>query len=63
MALVERDSYWVAAYFKERQLRHIASGDIAMISLMGDEDLRIRIAKLTVGSRMVECLQKIPVGC
>jgi hypothetical protein len=25
--------------------------------------LRIRIAKLTVGSKMVEFLQKIPVGC
>jgi RND family efflux transporter MFP subunit len=39
MALVDRDSYWIAAYFKETQLRHIATGDTAIISLMGDEDL------------------------
>jgi RND family efflux transporter MFP subunit len=39
MALVDRDSYWIAAYFKETQLRHIAKGDTAIISLMGDEDL------------------------
>jgi len=39
MALVDRDSYWIAAYFKETQLRHIAAGDTAVISLMGNEDL------------------------
>jgi multidrug resistance efflux pump len=39
MALVDRDSYWIAAYFKETQLRHIATGDTAIISLMGNEDL------------------------
>jgi RND family efflux transporter MFP subunit len=39
MALVDRDSYWIAAYFKETQLRHIAAGDTAIISLMGNEDL------------------------
>ena len=39
MALVDRDSYWIAAYFKETQLRHISTGDTAMISLMGNEDL------------------------
>jgi RND family efflux transporter MFP subunit len=39
MALVDRDSYWIAAYFKETQLRHISAGDTAIISLMGDEDL------------------------
>jgi Barrel-sandwich domain of CusB or HlyD membrane-fusion/Mechanosensitive ion channel len=39
MALVDRDSYWIAAYFKETQLRHIARGDTAIISLMGNEDL------------------------
>ncbi|MBV8099864.1 MAG: HlyD family efflux transporter periplasmic adaptor subunit, partial [Verrucomicrobia bacterium] len=38
MALVDRDSYWIAAYFKETQLRHIAAGDTAIISLMGNED-------------------------
>jgi RND family efflux transporter MFP subunit len=42
MALVDRDSYWIAAYFKETQLRHIASGDTAIISLMGNEDLPFR---------------------
>jgi multidrug resistance efflux pump len=39
MALVDRDSYWIAAYFKETQLRHIATGDTAIISLMGNEDV------------------------
>ncbi|MBV9876355.1 MAG: HlyD family secretion protein [Verrucomicrobia bacterium] len=39
MALVDRDSYWIAAYFKETQLRHIAAGDTAIISLMGNEDV------------------------
>jgi RND family efflux transporter MFP subunit len=38
LALVDRDSYWIAAYFKETQLRHIATGDTAIISLMGNED-------------------------
>src|SRR6202007_2355764 len=38
MALVDRDSYWIAAYFKETQLRHISTGDTAIISLMGNED-------------------------
>jgi multidrug resistance efflux pump len=42
MALVDRDSYWIAAYFKETQLRHIASGDTAIITLMGNEDLPFR---------------------
>ena len=39
MALVDSDSYWIAAYFKETQLRHISTGDTAIISLMGNEDL------------------------
>jgi multidrug resistance efflux pump len=39
MALVDRDSYWIAAYFKETQLRHISTGDTAIISLMGNEDV------------------------
>jgi multidrug resistance efflux pump len=38
LALVDRDSYWIAAYFKETQLRHISTGDTAVISLMGNED-------------------------
>ena len=42
MALVDTDSYWIAAYFKETQLRHISSGDTAIISLMGNEDLPFR---------------------
>ena len=39
LALVDSDSYWIAAYFKETQLRHISTGDTAIISLMGNEDL------------------------
>ena len=38
LALVDLDSYWIAAYFKETQLRHISKGDTAVISLMGNED-------------------------
>jgi multidrug resistance efflux pump len=39
LALVDSDSYWIAAYFKETQLRHISTGDTATISLIGNEDL------------------------
>lgn len=35
LALVDTDSFWVAAYFKETQLAHIAEGDTATIRLMG----------------------------
>jgi len=35
LALVDTDSFWVAAYFKETQLNHIAVGDPVRISLMG----------------------------
>ncbi len=49
MALVDRDSYWVAWYFKETQLRHISEGDIATISLMGREDLPFRGTVRSVG--------------
>ncbi len=37
MALVDRDSFWVAAYFKETQLAHITEGRAAEITLMGHE--------------------------
>jgi multidrug resistance efflux pump len=49
MALVDRDSYWIAAYFKETQLRHISTGDTAIISLMGNEDLPFRGTVRSVG--------------
>ena len=49
MALVDRDSYWIAAYFKETQLRHIFTGDTAIISLMGNEDLPFRGTVRSVG--------------
>ena len=49
MALVDRDSYWIAAYFKETQLRHISTGDTAIISLMGIEDLPFRGTVRSVG--------------
>ncbi len=35
IALVDTDSFWVAANFKETQLSHIAEGHVARISLMG----------------------------
>lgn len=49
MALVDEDSYWIAAYFKETQLRHISTGDTAMISLMGNEDLPFKGTVRSVG--------------
>ena len=49
MALVDSDSYWVAGYFKETQLRHISKGDTATISLMGSEDLPFRRTVRSVG--------------
>jgi multidrug resistance efflux pump len=35
MALVDRSSFWIAAYFKETQLPHIAIGQKADMALMG----------------------------
>jgi len=35
MALVDTDSFWVAAYFKETQLPHIALGQKAKLTFMG----------------------------
>lgn len=35
LALVDSSSFWVAAYFKETQLKHIAPGDKVKITLMG----------------------------
>ena len=37
LALVDSSSFWVAAYFKETQLRHVAEGEKAAIRLMGHE--------------------------
>jgi multidrug resistance efflux pump len=38
MALVDTDSFWVAAYFKETQLSHIAVGQKAKLTFMGYPD-------------------------
>jgi multidrug resistance efflux pump len=38
MALVDTDSFWVAAYFKETQLPHIAVGQKAKLTFMGYPD-------------------------
>jgi multidrug resistance efflux pump len=35
LALIDADSFWVAAYFKETQLQHIRIGDQAKVHLMG----------------------------
>lgn len=35
LALVDSSSFWIAAYFKETQLRHIAEGAKARITLLG----------------------------
>jgi multidrug resistance efflux pump len=37
LALVDASSFWVAAYFKETQLKHVQIGDKAKITLMGHE--------------------------
>ncbi len=37
MALVDRDSFWVAAYFKETQLGHVVEGADAKVILLGHE--------------------------
>jgi multidrug resistance efflux pump len=37
LALVDSSSFWIAAYFKETQLRHIREGATAKISLMGHD--------------------------
>jgi RND family efflux transporter MFP subunit len=38
LALVDTDSFWIAAYFKETQLRHMAPGSRVQITLLGHED-------------------------
>jgi len=37
LALVDSSSFWIAAYFKETQLRHISEGAAVKIRLMGHE--------------------------
>ena len=37
LALVDSSSFWIAAYFKETQLRHIRDGARAKIILMGHD--------------------------
>ena len=37
LALVDSSSFWIAAYFKETQLRHIRDGSTAKITLMGHD--------------------------
>jgi RND family efflux transporter MFP subunit len=37
LALVDSSSFWIAAYFKETQLKHIREGARARITLMGHE--------------------------
>jgi multidrug resistance efflux pump len=38
MALVDTDSFWIAAYFKETQLPHIKIGQKADLTLMGNSN-------------------------
>jgi len=37
LALVDGSSFWIAAYFKETQLRHVKEGEKVRITLMGHE--------------------------
>jgi multidrug resistance efflux pump len=38
LALVDINSFWIAAYFKETQLRNMAPGSRVQITLLGHED-------------------------
>ena len=38
LALVDTNSFWIAAYFKETQLRHMAPGSRVQITLLGHDD-------------------------
>lgn len=51
MTLIKSDSYWVAGYFEETQLRRIRVGDAARIVLMGypDRVLNGRVQSLAGG--------------
>jgi multidrug resistance efflux pump len=49
MALVDRSSFWIAAYFKETQLRHIEIGQMANLSLMGYSNLPFQGVVRSVG--------------
>ncbi len=48
-ALVDRDSFWIAAYFKETQLPRIQEGQVAKITLMGYENRPFRGVVGSVG--------------
>ena len=51
MTLVDSDSYWVAGYFEETQLRRVHVGDSAAITLMGfpDQPLQGHVQSLAHG--------------
>lgn len=40
LALVDSSSFWIAAYFKETQLKHINEGDRVWLTLMGHDNQR-----------------------
>uniref|UniRef100_UPI0025D0D49C efflux RND transporter periplasmic adaptor subunit n=1 Tax=uncultured Thiodictyon sp. TaxID=1846217 RepID=UPI0025D0D49C len=51
VALVDADSFWIAAYFKETDLPHIRVGDPAAVRLLGqpDQPLAGRVASIAFG--------------
>ncbi len=51
LALIDANSFWVAAYFKETDLPSIASGDPAVVTLMGhpDQPLAGRVQSIAFG--------------
>jgi RND family efflux transporter MFP subunit len=51
LAIVDRDSFWLAGYFEETQLAAIKPGDVARYALMGypDHVLSGRVASVTRG--------------
>jgi multidrug resistance efflux pump len=50
LALVDINSFWIAAYFKETQLRNMAPGSRVQITLLGHEDQPFEGIVQSVGS-------------
>ena len=49
LALVDTNSYWIAGYFQEDDIRHINAGDTAIVTLMTYPDLAIKGTVDSVG--------------
>ncbi len=49
LALVDTNSYWIAGYFQEDDIRNINAGDTAIVTLMTYSDLAIKGTVDSVG--------------